>query len=83
MKGAHRGLFITLEGGDGAGKTTHLSRIQNWLVGRGEQVVVTREPGGTPTGERIREILLHGEDRIADEVELMLMFASRSRPAKS
>ena len=70
-----RGKFITLEGVDGAGKSTHLDFIAEWLRARGHEVVVTREPGGTPLGEALRELLLH-RDMDAD-TELLLMFAAR------
>ena len=70
-----RGKFITLEGVDGAGKSTHL----DWLVGRlrdrGLEVVVTREPGGTPLGERLRELVLSAPMHI--DTETLLMFAAR------
>lgn len=71
----NRGKFITLEGVDGAGKSTHLGFVADWLRGRGHEVVVTREPGGTPLGETLRELLLH-RDMDAD-TELLLMFAAR------
>ena len=70
-----RGKFITLEGVDGAGKSTHLDFIAEWLRARGQEVVVTREPGGTPLGETLRDLLLH-RDMDAD-TELLLMFAAR------
>ncbi len=69
------GKFITLEGVDGAGKSTHLSFVADWLRQQGRDVVVTREPGGTPLGETLRELLLH-RDMDAD-TELLLMFAAR------
>ena len=53
-----RGLFITLEGLDGSGKTTQLKRLAAWMQKRGSAPVITRQPGGTPTGDRIRELLL-------------------------
>ena len=55
------GLFIVFEGGEGAGKSTQESRLAAWLEGKGERVVRTREPGGTPAGEAIRAVLL-GKD---------------------
>lgn len=73
-----RPLFITLEGGEGAGKTTHLSRIRQWCEQRGLPVVVTREPGGTELGERVRELLLHPHAEMSSDTELLLMFAARS-----
>jgi dTMP kinase len=69
------GKFITLEGVDGAGKSTHLGFVADWLRQQGREVIVTREPGGTPLGETLRELLLH-RDMDAD-TELLLMFAAR------
>ncbi len=69
------GKFITLEGVDGAGKSTHVGYVADWLRQQGREVVVTREPGGTPLGENLRELLLH-RDMDAD-TELLLMFAAR------
>jgi len=69
------GKFITLEGVDGAGKSTHLDFVADWLREQGREVIVTREPGGTPLGETLRELLLH-RDMDAD-TELLLMFAAR------
>lgn len=74
-----KGLFITLEGGEGAGKSTNLAFAQQWLQRAGRDVLVTREPGGTELGERIREILLHSRElRMSPESEMLLMFASRA-----
>lgn len=70
------GLFITLEGMDGAGKSTHIPTILQLLADRGREVVSTREPGGTPLGEELRELLLHREMHV--ETESLLMFASRA-----
>jgi len=67
--------FITLEGMDGAGKSTHIPRIIEMLEARGCEVVSTREPGGTPLGERLRELLLH--EAMNAETETLLMFAAR------
>ena len=75
MKDAQPGRFITLEGVDGAGKSTHLTFIADWLRRRGHEVIVTREPGGTPLAETLRELLLT-QDMDADS-ELLLMFAAR------
>ncbi|MGK2953337.1 MAG: dTMP kinase [Thiobacillus sp.] len=69
------GKFITLEGVDGAGKSTHLDFVADWLREQGRELIVTREPGGTPLGETLRELLLH-RDMDAD-TELLLMFAAR------
>ena len=75
-----RGMFITIEGGEGAGKTTMMDRMVEWLVARGAKVVRTREPGGTELAEKLREILL---DRntvgLSGQAELLLMFASRAQ----
>jgi dTMP kinase len=70
-----RGRFITLEGIDGAGKSTHLPALQRLLERGGRAVWVTREPGGTALGERLRELLL--EERMAKLTETLLMFAAR------
>lgn len=70
-----RGRFITLEGIDGAGKSTHLSWLVNYLREQGRVVVQTREPGGTPLGEKLRELLLHEPMHL--ETEALLMFAAR------
>ncbi len=69
------GKFITLEGMDGAGKSTHIPSIIALLEARGHEVVSTREPGGTPLGERLRELLLH--EPMHAETETLLMFAAR------
>ncbi len=77
-----RGAFITVEGSDGAGKSTHLEFLNRWLRNKGVDVVTTREPGGTKLGEALRKILLDLNEKddqflLADETELMLMFAAR------
>ncbi|MCR4300922.1 MAG: dTMP kinase [Sulfuricaulis sp.] len=73
-----RRLFITLEGGEGAGKSTNLIFVRQWLQREGCDVVVTREPGGTEIGERVRDILLHTKQlHITPESEMLLMFAAR------
>jgi len=69
------GKFITFEGIDGAGKSTHIGFVRDWLAGRGKRVVATREPGGTALGEKLRELLLHETMHL--ETEALLMFASR------
>jgi len=74
-----RGMFITLEGGEGAGKSTNLAYVRQWLQRAGREVVVTREPGGTVLGERVRDILLHSRElEISPESEMLLMFAARA-----
>ena len=77
---AKRGLFISVEGIDGAGKSTHVEFIKNYLIQAGKEVVTTREPGGTAVGEKIREILLHKNMHVI--TELLLMFASRQELIK-
>lgn len=69
------GKFITFEGIDGAGKSTHIAFVTGLLKARGLTVVVTREPGGTPLGEKLRELLLHEPMHL--ETEALLMFAAR------
>jgi dTMP kinase len=70
-----RGKFITFEGIDGAGKSTHIGFTANLLCGMGKTVVTTREPGGTALGEKLRELLLH--EKMHLETEALLMFAAR------
>jgi len=70
-----RGRFITLEGIDGAGKSTHLPWLKDTLERQGRQVWISREPGGTPLGERLREMLLH--EPMTPITEALLMFAAR------
>lgn len=75
-----KGLFITLEGIEGVGKTTHAQFIKELLEQSGHRTVLTREPGGTPTGESIRNILLHSsKQHISDLAELLLMFSARAQ----
>jgi dTMP kinase len=77
---AHRGKFITFEGLDGCGKSTQLEKLAAALSARGLSTVVTREPGGTPTGEQIRQLLLNTRtSALAPLAELALMFASRAQ----
>ena len=74
-----QGRFITIEGGEGVGKSTQLAALREWLTGRIENVVFTREPGGTPRAERIRELLLAATDEpMPPTAELLLMFAARA-----
>lgn len=75
-----RGIFITLEGLDGSGKTTQIKRLSAWMQRRGITPVVTRQPGGTATGDRIRGLLLDsGSTPIAPMTEMALMFADRAQ----
>ncbi len=72
--------LVTLEGGEGAGKTSAIAAIRDRLQAAGHEVVLTREPGGTPLAERIRELLLNPQDEaLAPETELLPMFASRAQ----
>ena len=75
-----RGKFITLEGGEGVGKTTNLSFIKTYLQSHDIPVVVTREPGGTPLAEKIRLLLLAiDSEPVSSQTELLLMFAARAQ----
>jgi dTMP kinase len=77
---SHRGKFITFEGLDGTGKSTQIEKLAKALRARGVPVVVTREPGGTETGEKIRDVILHsGTTGLAPMAEMALMFASRAQ----
>ena len=73
------GLLVSIEGGEGAGKSTVRQALHELLESRGFEVVSTREPGGTVVGESIRELLLDPAGRLAAETELLLMFASRAQ----
>jgi len=73
------GILISLEGGEGAGKSTVLATIHAELAASGREVVCTREPGGTPAGEAIRAVLLDPAMHVLPETELLLMFASRAQ----
>ena len=75
----NRGLFITLEGGEGAGKSTNATWLATYLRRQGKSVVVTREPGGTEVAESIRQLLLSPElPAMQADTELLLMFAARN-----
>lgn len=74
------GKFITLEGSEGAGKSTAMQAVQEWVQQSGIEFVVTREPGGTPLAEKIRDLLLDKNHTvICDDTELLLMFAARAQ----
>lgn len=73
-----RGLFITFEGGDGSGKSTQAALLVDWLEKQGRTVVTTREPGGTPLGEELREIVLHSRGHIAPRAEALIYAADRA-----
>jgi dTMP kinase len=75
-----RGKFITIEGTEGVGKTTNIQFIQDWLKSKQLAYICTREPGGTPMAEQIRELLLAPrEELVCDTAELLLMFAGRAQ----
>ncbi|MEW5755919.1 MAG: dTMP kinase [Pseudomonadota bacterium] len=75
-----QGKFITVEGGEGAGKSTNLALIRELLSAAGKDVVMTREPGGTPLGEQIRSLLLDArQTAMAVDTELLLIFAARAQ----
>lgn len=75
-----RGLFITVEGGEGAGKSTNIACIADYLQSHGVELVVTREPGGTRLGEDVRGVLLRVRDEpVAPLAELLLLFAARAQ----
>jgi dTMP kinase len=76
-----KGLFITLEGVDGAGKSSHLDWLSDWFRARGRSVRMSREPGGTPVGEKLREIVLH--EAMHAETEALIMFAARREHLES
>lgn len=75
------GFFITLEGGEGAGKSTQIPRIKKYLEQKGRKVICLREPGGTPVAEKIRSILKTRDesDNLCDKTELLLMYAARAQ----
>lgn len=74
-----RGRFITLEGGEGAGKSTHARSVGAWFEQRGRTVVLTREPGGSPLAEAVRELVLRDwTEGVTPQTELLLMFAARA-----
>lgn len=73
-----RGVWITFEGGDGAGKTTQATLLEEWLSAQGRTVVRTREPGGTEVGDLVRDIVLHHRGDIAPRAEALLYAADRA-----
>ncbi|MFY2764415.1 dTMP kinase [Arenimonas sp. MALMAid1274] len=76
---ARTGIFISLEGGEGAGKSTVITALREALAATGREVVLTREPGGTPEGEAIRALLLDPANHLLPDTELLLMFAARAQ----
>jgi dTMP kinase len=79
-----QGRFITLEGGEGTGKSTQIARLKGWLEGRGHRVTTTREPGGSPGAEMIRKLLVEGPvERWDGTTEALLHFAARREHLRS
>ena len=75
-----KGKFITVEGTEGVGKSTNMAFIEEWLKNAGKELVITREPGGTELGEKLRNLLLDAkETSMCDDTELLLMFAARAQ----
>ena len=76
-----KGFFITFEGGEGCGKSTHIKRLSEYFKSKGRECVVSREPGGTSLGEKIRESLLHAKEGIgmSPRTELLLFEAARAQ----
>jgi dTMP kinase len=80
QSGSQRGFFLTFEGLDGSGKTTQIQRLTAWLAERGIAHIVTRQPGGTATGDKIRALLLDSKSEgLAPRTELAMMFADRAQ----
>ena len=75
-----KGQFITVEGTEGVGKSTNMAFIEDWLKKAGKELVITREPGGTELGEKLRSVLLDAKEQsMSDDTELLLMFAARAQ----
>lgn len=75
-----KGQFITVEGTEGVGKSTNMAFIEQWLKNEGKELVITREPGGTELGEKLRAVLLDAKEQsMSDDTELLLMFAARAQ----
>lgn len=80
MNSSVRGKFVTVEGTEGVGKSTNMAFVESWLRQQGHELVVTREPGGTPLAEEIRDLLLRlREEAVDSTAELLLMFAARAQ----
>jgi dTMP kinase len=77
---SQRGIFLSVEGGEGVGKSTNIHHLETWLKNRGIAYQLTREPGGTPLAEAVRQLLLeHREEAVSAITELLLMFAARAQ----
>lgn len=75
-----KGQFITVEGTEGVGKSTNMAFIETWLKSAGKELLITREPGGTELGEKLRDVLLDAKEQsMCDDTELLLMFAARAQ----
>ena len=75
-----QGQFITVEGTEGVGKSTSMAFIEQWIKSSGKELIVTREPGGTALGEKLRDVLLDAKEQsMSDDTELLLMFAARAQ----
>jgi len=75
-----KGRFITVEGTEGVGKSTNMAFIECWLKDAGKELIITREPGGTELGEKLRAVLLDAKEQsMCDDTELLLMFAARAQ----
>ena len=75
-----KGQFITVEGTEGVGKSTNMAFIEDWLKNSAKELVITREPGGTELGEKLRAVLLDAKEQsMCDDTELLLMFAARAQ----
>lgn len=76
-----KGCFVSFEGGEGAGKSTQVARLRDWLESRGQEVLVTRQPGGTGYGQRIRQLILapNPEETLSARAELFLYLADRAQ----
>lgn len=75
-----RGIFITFEGGEGCGKSSHIAALRDYFLSVGKECVLTREPGGTPLAEKIRNILLDSEgENVCDKTEILLFEAARAQ----
>ena len=75
-----KGQFITIEGTEGVGKSTNMAFIEDWLIKAGKELIITREPGGTELGEKLRAVLLDAKEQsMCDDTELLLMFAARAQ----
>lgn len=80
MNNSAKGRFITVEGTEGVGKSTNMAFIEGWLKNAGKELVITREPGGTELGEKLRSVLLDAKEQsMSDDTELLLMFAARAQ----